>query len=293
MRTLFLGATLASLALCQEQPKIIEDKIIRVNGPGMGPMAITQFLGDTIKGAPYSADSTTERVQVLADGNRITEKSTHFFARDAEGRTRTESTVKSFGRIGGSEEPVKFITITDPIAGLHYNLNTREKTAWKHKSVVRALPAKVRAAGATAQIQEEVMIERRIEGPAVTGSMVRMHWTTRDGNAASHNIKTEDLGSRTIEGVVANGRRTTITVPAGTEGNERPIEIVSEVWTSEELRATVLSRHTDPRHGTTETRLTNIRRADPARDLFEPPADYKLVEGGSEMMPAVRIRDER
>ena len=41
-------------------------------------------------GAPYSADSVTESVQVLSDGNRIARKTTTRIYRDSEGRTRRE-----------------------------------------------------------------------------------------------------------------------------------------------------------------------------------------------------------
>lgn len=38
----------------------------------------------------------------------------------------------------------------------------------------------------------------------------------------------ESLGTRIIEGVQAEGVRSTTTIPAGAIGNERPIEIVDE-----------------------------------------------------------------
>src|SRR5262249_52265155 len=41
---------------------------------------------------------------------------------------------------------------------------------------------------------------------------------------------TESLGSREFDGVRADGKRTTRTIPAGAIGNEKPIAIVSERW---------------------------------------------------------------
>ena len=41
-------------------------------------------------GAPYSAEAVTESTQVLADGNRINQKSVTRVYRDGEGRTRRE-----------------------------------------------------------------------------------------------------------------------------------------------------------------------------------------------------------
>ena len=71
----------------------------------------------------------------------------------------------------------------------------------------------------------------------------------------------EALGTRTIEGVAAEGTRTTMTIPAGQIGNEQPIVIVSERWYSPELQALVMSRQSDPRYGETTYRLTGIVRA--------------------------------
>src|SRR5262249_28013557 len=56
---------------------------------------------------------------------------------------------------------------------------------------------------------------------------------------------------KTIEVIEAEGTRTTVTIPAGEIGNERPIEIVSERWYSPELQLVVMTRHSDPRFGET------------------------------------------
>jgi len=92
------------------------------------------------------------------------------------------------------------------------------------------------------------------------------------------NVKTESLGSKTLEGVVAEGTRTTITIPAGQVGNEQPLQTVAESWYSPELQTVVLSKRNDPRSGETVTRYTNISRTEPAHSLFELPSDYKIVD---------------
>jgi len=86
----------------------------------------------------------------------------------------------------------------------------------------------------------------------------------------------DQLGKQIIEGVEAEGTRTTVTIPAGEIGNERPIEIVSERWYSPELQLVVMTRHSDPRFGETTYKLTNINRTEPAKTLFEVPADYTI-----------------
>lgn len=90
---------------------------------------------------------------------------------------------------------------------------------------------------------------------------------------------TEDLGSQTMEGVFVTGVRTTRTIPAGQIGNEKPISIVTEVWTSPDLKTVVYSKRSDPRMGEQTFRLTGIERSEPDASLFTVPADFKIVEG--------------
>ncbi|HVG03679.1 MAG TPA: hypothetical protein VM937_01945 [Burkholderiaceae bacterium] len=84
------------------------------------------------------------------------------------------------------------------------------------------------------------------------------------------------LGSRDFDGVRADGRKTTWTIPAGRIGNKQPIEIVSERWHSPELNLVVFTRHSDPRSGERLYRLENIKRDEPSAELFKVPGDYTL-----------------
>ena len=125
----------------------------------------------------------------------------------------------------------------------------------------------------------------------VPGEVVRIFELKKDGVNGSHtmvisglsskpapNVQTEDLGKQVVEGVEAEGTRTTRTIPAGEIGNEQPIQIVSERWFSPELQVTVMTRSSDPRSGETIYRLTNIVRAEPAATLFQVPADYAVKD---------------
>ena len=91
----------------------------------------------------------------------------------------------------------------------------------------------------------------------------------------------ESLGTQTIEGVPATGVRTTRTIPTGEIGNERPIAIVTEVWTSPDLKTIVSSKREDPRMGEQTFKLTNIVRGEPDASLFTVPADFKMIDGGT------------
>jgi len=78
----------------------------------------------TTTGAPYSAEATTETVQMLADGNRIARKTIVRIYRDSDGRTRRE-----FVTADGSR--VESVAIVDPVAGssVMFDPRTRPSTA--------------------------------------------------------------------------------------------------------------------------------------------------------------------
>jgi hypothetical protein len=88
----------------------------------------------------------------------------------------------------------------------------------------------------------------------------------------------QQLGTKVVEGVQADGTRSTLTIPAGQIGNDNPIQIVDEVWRSPDLQVIVHSEHSDPRMGTTVYSLQNISRSDPSPALFQVPADYTITD---------------
>jgi hypothetical protein len=90
---------------------------------------------------------------------------------------------------------------------------------------------------------------------------------------------TEDLGSQTMEGVQVTGVRTTRTIPQGEIGNDRPITIVTEVWTSPDLKTIVYSKRSDPRMGEQTFQLKNIVRNEPDATLFTVPPDFRIANG--------------
>jgi hypothetical protein len=258
-------------------------------------MASESFGGKTVKGAPYSAEAVTESIQTLADGNRIVNRNTSAVYRDSEGRTRREQSFKSLGIFGGAgEEPMQTIFINDPVANVTYMLDSRSHTA--HKSVPFTFEFTKKPGAAT----EDQTFEFKIAPGAPAGASGNVIMTAplpEPGLRAPHpgigpegagtfvfrskpgNEVKEQLGKQIIEGVEAEGTRTTVTIPAGEIGNERAIEIVSERWYSPELQLVVMTRHSDPRFGETTYKLTNINRTEPAKTLFEVPAGYTIKEG--------------
>src|SRR5947209_777153 len=87
--------------------------------------------GNPVKGAPYSAQAVTETTQTLADGTRIVQKSTAMIYRDSLGRQRREQTLPAIGPFTPQGDPPQIISISDPVAGVNYSLNPKERIAVK------------------------------------------------------------------------------------------------------------------------------------------------------------------
>lgn len=278
--------------------------------------AQTNFEAALVKGVPFSGDFVTENSQTLADGNRIRSTNTTTFARDSEGRTRREITVDRIGPFAGNTAR-KTIFINDPVAKIDYILDPESKTArtihvgaMMNRTIedgggAQAVTINRQAGGPNGAA---VVIEPRVEGdknvvftrsiPGVamaermplppgivmegnTGAVIRQSLQVGEGHimtAGNANFKNEPLGKRMIDGVEAEGTRSTLTIPAGQIGNDLPIDTISERWYSDELKTTVMTTRKDPRTGEIIYRLTNLRRGEPARQLFEVPPDYKIIE---------------
>ncbi len=91
-------------------------------------------------------------------------------------------------------------------------------------------------------------------------------------------MSNESLGQKIIEGVPADGRRTTMTYAVGSIGNDRPLVVTHEMWMSPELRIMMLSVNHDPRSGDNTMKVENLSRAEPDPALFEAPPGYEIVD---------------
>ncbi len=224
--------------------------------------------GRVVKNAPYSADMVTETTQTLADGNHIRQSSTAKVYRDTEGRTRREQSLNALRGLAPTSNLPQVVFINDPVAGFNYALNPQNRTATKS---AWARPGRGGQAQSSSQPMARLRQQSANGSPAIAG---------RWGRGAAGTLTPQSLGRQIIEGVPADGTRTTMTIAAGQWGNEQPIQIVTERWYSPDLQMVVLSKRTDPRMGETVTRLANISRAEPPSSLFEPPADYKVSDAG-------------
>jgi hypothetical protein len=252
---------------------------------GRPPGAMFDFLGvreasegKVVKGTPYRAEAVTEVSQSLADGNRITRRTTAAVARDSEGRTRREASLAALGPLAPHDAP-RLVFIHDPVAGTSYVLEPDSRTARK-----LGVHHAQRKPGAGVRFEAPMP-----EGGG--GPDMAFRKRPHEMGEGQWPRQTENLGTQALEGVDATGTRTTVTIPEGAIGNAKPITIVSERWFSPELRVVVSSTHRDPRFGETTYRLTGIVRSEPEKSLFEVPGDYTVREGRPDTMRFRRAPD--
>ncbi|MBV8829345.1 MAG: hypothetical protein JO108_08990 [Acidobacteriaceae bacterium] len=243
----------------------------------------TAFVGQVVTGAPYSAQQVIEHTQTLADGTHINQKPqiTQIY-RDAQGRTRTERPVFTGANSQSGESPV-IVEIKDAVAGFQYTLDMQAHVA--HRVALTSPPgmAKQQEAAGTGvprAVISQMPSGRAASTPGVSSGGGGSVWFTSSGYSGPEQIKhtSESLGTQTIEGVLVQGHKTTITIPAGAEGNDQPMVITTEMWDAPDLKVTVLLKSNDPRSGERVTRLQNITAGDPDASLFAPPSDFTIVD---------------
>jgi hypothetical protein len=176
----------------------------------------------------------------MYDGTRIDRSITAKFYRDNAGRVRREQTVVGLEVLDPSNDFRAVVQIVDHVAGVMYTLNPGSRTAHR-------MPTSV--------LRTEPLVQK-------------------GANAPRH----ESLGTKDIDGFSATGTRDVVLIPAGRIGNDRPIEISDERWVSTDLKVVMYSKHSDPRSGDIEFRLTKISRQEPAKDLFAVPAGFKIMD---------------
>jgi hypothetical protein len=281
----------STFAYAQEAGNVVFQS--QTPGPGMvvSGGAFAKAANSIVQGAPYSATITNESVQTLADGNRIVVTTTGTIARDSMGRTRHETALPAIGNLSPAGAP-HLVFIQDPVTQISYTLNLIDKTAQKIPMPPGAGVSLSTEAGPGTFFFQSATVgpgEAAVSGVTTAGAlpplpppamMAQKIFLPGEPSEAA----TEDLGTRTIEGVLATGMRTTRTIPAGEIGNERPLVIVTEVWTSPDLKTIVSSKRSDPRMGEQTFQLTNLVRAEPGASLFAVPPDFKIVDGPQHIM---------
>jgi hypothetical protein len=263
---------------------------------GAGQVAIVSTAGKfglqdeaaVVKNEPYQAQAVTEMKQTLADGSHIVQSTTATVARDSDGRTvrvqklNTMGPWKSADSSQGNSQTLT--TIFDPVAKEHIDYTSSSKVA--HVLFMPSVPpgAVIGAEGgfnvAATSPLGGAESGLTVSGPAPVGAMVQGFAVQARpiSPQVSKGIepKTESLGTTTIEGVQVTGTRNTSTIPAGTIGNDKDLNIIRETWYSLELKLVIQSMQSDPRFGQTTYTLKNIQQGSPDVTLFQVPANYTI-----------------
>ena len=312
-RLIYIGLlfSVGSLVYGQTTPSTAPNSVRTGNFRGNASFgAPPAFAPQIVTGAPYSGEEMSEQVQTFADGLRITHNNLQRKVyRDSEGRMRTERPLFTGSPMTNVtvDSPI-VIEITDPVAGFRYVLDTQNKVA--HRQVLRESPARTLPApqmvggggigmpvsgvmggiigsvpsaappppgGQIATLQATGSSQTMIASAAGSAQMPILA-DRGNQNQMQPRISNESLGTRSIDGVLAEGSRHTITYPVGMMGNDREFSTTTESWTSPELRMMILSKSSDPRSGENTFRIANLSRTPPDPALFLVPSDYTIVD---------------
>jgi hypothetical protein len=212
----------------------------------------------------YTAEIKTTQVQTLPNGTTITHEFTETVAQDSAGRHMSSSTHM---RPDFGDEPVTHVNVHDPVASTDANWDSRTR-----KAVITKYPPKDQQHGCWAN---EAGMLRVSYGGGQSGPVSTPAVQPRVQRAQPKN-ESEDLGTTTIQGVEAIGRRTTTTIPAGQVGNDQPIVTTEESWWGTSLGLLLRSVRDDPRSGTMTHEVTNLSTSEPDPALFQPPEGYEV-----------------
>ena len=196
----------------------------------------------------------SENVRTLQDGTHIKHSDgTEHWARDSQGRTRIERPINSGPTL---------TEIVDPVVGFGYIADDQNQVT--HRIAMQAQRPRPRKV-----IQKA---EGCVDATAPAGD------APVTVNTPEIQISFETLCPQSIDGLMAEGTRQITVRPVGSNGNDRPITIITDTWYSPELKLTVLMKNSSPTTGETVTKMTNLTRSEPNPALFQPPAGYKIVD---------------
>ena len=211
------------------------------------PLQTTSGTGFT--GAPYSGRETTITEKTLTDGTTTSQTFVTLNWRDDEGRTRREMI-----RHTASGREYQSVLVTDPVAGVYLKWTAGDDTV---QHVVHIWPGPK----GTAPIASNPTPSPKAPPAPSPEGLVR-----------------ENLPAQTINGVSAEGTRTTRTIRLDEESTNRVIQVVNEIWISPDLKLIVRHISIDPRTGKTTTELTDVVKEIQNPALFRAPDGYSVVD---------------
>jgi hypothetical protein len=260
----------------------------------MGPQQMAMGSNQTISAAmlvpitdaQYQADKVSRSVQTLSDGTTITRETRGLIARDAQGRMREDLYVVQSGSMNGKQQNLSLqsATVADPVARtiLIWSGNKSKVAMQMQMPSLPALPKMgvmgMMVAPPPPVPRSGVNIIKEDAPPPGQANIAMPSINGLAGSSIPDDVRTEDLGTQSIEGVLVTGKRVTTTLATGKVGNDRPIVVVHEEWRSPALKIVVKTVDTDPRTGEQTMELQGLSRADPDPSLFQPPAGYEVKD---------------
>jgi hypothetical protein len=209
---------------------------------------------------PYIAEYKILRVEVRAGVTSLPHESRIVTARDAQGRQMTATTDLP---ASAGEKPITHFQVVDPMAHLTFTWSFPGK-----KAIVMAIS---------------------LNGANQSGcGSASFGIASMDCEAKSTKETVEELGTKTIQGVEARGRRTTWTTVAENTGKRKkqkpPVctteESATELWKAiapglNGLVARLVSE--GARSGKFSKELVKFSQREPDAAVFRPPAGYEIV----------------
>jgi TonB family protein len=206
-----------------------------------------------IPNAPFSAKVELELSQPRLNGSSDVHKTFNIIARDSNGRTRNE--VRFWYPLDGSEPHLNYAIVYDPAT--HTRTFFYPSIRFARRFVVDpAAPTPVSASIAAEQIVPT--------------------------------IQTEDLGTKSQDGLTLRGTRETKTYVRSPDISDPPRVISTEVWYSPALQLNVSTTRTELPIGVQTVRVTDLKRGEPDSSLFAIPAGYRTnTESDPQKQPLV------
>jgi hypothetical protein len=219
----------------------------------------------------YTAEFKITSLQTLSNGTTVTRESTETDAQDSQGRHLHAMTdlTPQVGRAPGT-----FVNASDPVDGTQSTWDSRTK-----KVRVIKLPPQDQRQGCWAdeagRLRMSWNVGRNVTLPGGPVAPPGEVGTMMPAKLPKPEIV--DLGTSTIDGLEAHGRRFTTTIQAGEMGNDEPIVTTREVWTSSELQWPVREVTDDPRSGNRTRELVDFSQSEPDSATFQPPEGYEVT----------------
>ena len=213
-----------------------------------GPVLNKPFSAIEVRHSPHDISKNRDHTDYL---------DTNEFYRDGRGRMRVQGS--------------KIIVLFDPVMKKNYILR-REDKDYKEQLLGHNLDKSDRAKIALFGDGGFIGDVGTYPGPEPPGFPEMWGWFQGGFFTPTNHVDTVDLGTLTISGVVCRGTRVTLTIPALDKKND--IHVFRERWYSDDLQALVESVDNDPRVGISTYELKEIKRGEPAPDLFKLPEGY-------------------